>query len=219
MKNIYIYCEGQTEESFVNEILYPYFINIGLFVTPIICTTKRVGTKKYKGGVGDYNTVKKELKMLCRGHKNELVTTMFDYYGMPENTPGINCTTPDIYERINSIEELINSDINEPNCIFNFMVHEFEGILFSKPDSFGMIVDDNVVDRIRNIRDAFPSPEHINNSPETAPSKRIKGLIPDYGKVRQGTIVAKDMGIDIMMEQCRHFREWIGCIISRAERT
>lgn len=178
MKNIYIYCEGQTEESFVNEILYPYFINMGIFVTPIICTTKRTKIKKYKGGVGDYNTVKKELRMLCRSHKNELVTTMFDYYGMPENTPGIDCTTPDVYERINSIEKIINSDINEPNCIFNFMVHE----------------------------------------PETAPSKRIKGLIPDYGKVRHGTIVAKDMGIDIMMEQCRHFREWIVYIISRAKR-
>ena len=26
MKNVYIYCEGPTEESFVNEILYPYFL-------------------------------------------------------------------------------------------------------------------------------------------------------------------------------------------------
>ena len=29
MKNVYIYCEGPTEESFINEILYPYFFNIG----------------------------------------------------------------------------------------------------------------------------------------------------------------------------------------------
>ena len=28
MKNVYIYCEGPTEESFINEILYPYFLNI-----------------------------------------------------------------------------------------------------------------------------------------------------------------------------------------------
>ena len=24
MKNVFIYCEGQTEESFVNIVLYPY---------------------------------------------------------------------------------------------------------------------------------------------------------------------------------------------------
>lgn len=29
MKNVYIYCEGQTEEAFVNEILSPYFIKKG----------------------------------------------------------------------------------------------------------------------------------------------------------------------------------------------
>ena len=64
MKNVYIYCEGQTEESFVNEILYPYFFNIGVVVSPIICTTKKTASKKYKGGVSDYAKIKKELTML-----------------------------------------------------------------------------------------------------------------------------------------------------------
>ena len=32
MKNVYIYCEGLTEESFVNEILYPYFFIFKYFV-------------------------------------------------------------------------------------------------------------------------------------------------------------------------------------------
>ena len=36
MKNVYIYCEGQAEESFINTILYPYFENIGIYVIPII---------------------------------------------------------------------------------------------------------------------------------------------------------------------------------------
>ena len=26
MKTIYIYCEGPTEESFINAVLYPYFL-------------------------------------------------------------------------------------------------------------------------------------------------------------------------------------------------
>ena len=60
MKNIYIYCEGQTEEIFINEVLYPYLFNFGVAVYPIICTTKRTGAKKYKGGVSDYNKIKKE---------------------------------------------------------------------------------------------------------------------------------------------------------------
>lgn len=51
MKMVYIYCEGQTEESFINNVLYPYFFNMEIVVIPIICATKRTATKKYKGGV------------------------------------------------------------------------------------------------------------------------------------------------------------------------
>ena len=212
MKNVYIYCEGPTEESFINEVLYPYFFNIGIAVYPIICTTKRTATKKYKGGVSDYSKIKKELTMLCKQHPNEYVTTMFDYYAMPENTPGIDCTEPDIHERIKQIEQTINADIAQRNCNFHFMLHEFEGILFSKPASFALIADGDVVESVQTIRDSYPTPEHINNSPETAPSKRLEALIPNYAKIKNGTLLSKDMGIDVIMNECPHFKSWIESI-------
>ena len=34
MKTIYIYCEGPTEESFINAVLYPYFLGMGIYVCP-----------------------------------------------------------------------------------------------------------------------------------------------------------------------------------------
>ncbi len=48
MKNVYIYCEGPTEESFINKILYPYFLNIGIAIYPIICTAKHTAGKNIK---------------------------------------------------------------------------------------------------------------------------------------------------------------------------
>lgn len=209
MKNVYIYCEGPTEESFINEVLYPYFFHIGIAVYPIICATKRTTTKKYKGGVSDYGKIKKELTMLCRSHKNEYVTTMFDYYAMPENTPGIDLQDTDIFNRMDRIEAIINEDVGQDNCKFHFMLHEFEGILFSNPESFRIIADAAVVDRIQKIRDSYPTPEHINNSPETAPSKRLEKLIPNYAKIKNGTLLSKNMGIDVILEQCPHFKKWI----------
>lgn len=214
MKNVYIYCEGQTEESFVNEVLYPYFFHRNIFVSPIICSTKRTLTRKYKGGVSDYTKIRKELIILCKSHPKEYLTTMFDYYAMPDNTPGIESKEPDVYERIHKIEGLINDDINQPNCRFHFMLHEFEGILFSNPRSFEIIADEATVQQIQDIRDCYPTPEHINNSPETAPSKRLEKLIPNYAKVLNGTLLSKDMGIDSIMEQCQHFREWVKFIES-----
>ena len=183
MKNVYIYCEGPTEETFINELLYPYFFNIGIVVRPIICTTKKTQLKKYKGGVSDYKKIKNELTILCKSHSNEFITTMIDYYAMPSNTPGIDNQDADILKQIESIEATINADINMRNFSFHFMLHEFEGILFSNPTSFNLITDENTVEKVKTIRDEFPTPEHINNSPETAPSKRLEQLIPGYAKV------------------------------------
>lgn len=134
---------------------------------------------------------------------------MFDYYAMPENTPEIGLHDPDIYERIGKIEAAVNRDIGQANCMFHFMLHEFEGILFSNPESFELIAEADVVNKIREIRDNYPTPEHINNSPETAPSKRLEKLIPNYAKVKNGTLISKDMGIDKILTECPHFREWV----------
>ena len=53
------------------------------------------------------------------------------------------------------------------------------------------------------------TPEHINNSPETAPSKRLEKLIPNYPKVKNGAIISKEIGIDRIMAECKHFTKWI----------
>ena len=85
MKRLYILCEGQTEEDFVRIILCPYLHNVGVIAIPIICTTKRTPTKKYKGGASNFTKIKKELQRLCGEHQNEMVTTMFDLYAFPYN--------------------------------------------------------------------------------------------------------------------------------------
>ena len=209
MKMIYILCEGQTEEAFINEVLCPYFANLMIFINPIICTTKRTTAKKFKGGVSDYNKIKNELVILCKQHKNEIVTTMFDYYAMPSNTPNIACSEVDIYKRMELIEEAINKDIGLSNCFFNLMLHEFKGMLFSSPDAFIKITDQKTVEKIQKIRDEAISPEHINNSPATAPSKRLEALIPNYAKVKNGALLSKNIGIDTLLRECKHFADWV----------
>ena len=213
MKNVFIYCEGQTEESFVNAVLYPYFANMDIYVTPIIHKTKRTPTKSYKGGVIDYKPIKDELRILCK-NPNVFVTTMFDYYGMPNNTPAIDHTDTDLYKRIEYIEQAITNDIGCNNLSFNLLVHEFEGLLFSDTQAFSTIANDKAVEKLQAMRASAETPEHINNSVSTAPSKRIERVISDYTKVRQGIIVAKNIGINKMLSECKHFADWIDRIKS-----
>ena len=65
------------------------------------------------------------------------------------------------------------------------------------------------------------NPELINNSPETAPSKRIIKAIEgdkkthyNYNKPKTGKIVTKYIGIDELRSKCKHFDEWIEKLIS-----
>ena len=202
MKYVYIYCEGQTEESFVNDVLYPYFSRMDIYVTPIIHKTKRTPTKAFKGGVSRYAPIKDELIKLCQD-SNCIVTTMFDYYAMPDDTP----------KRIDFIENAVNEDIGCKNLLFNLVLHEFEALLFSEPQAFEHIANDKVVRQLQAIRNSVDTPEHINNSAATAPSKRIQNVVNGYSKVRQGIIVAKYIGIDKMMSECKHFSAWIDKIV------
>jgi hypothetical protein len=95
------------------------------------------------------------------------------------------------------------------NLFFGLMLHEFEGILFSKPEAFSTIADSNIVEEIIKIRECFLTPEHINNSQETAPSKRLEKLFPNYPKVKNGIIISKQIGIDTLLTECKHFANWI----------
>ena len=136
MKRVYILCEGQTEETFVNAVLSPYFTPQGIYVTPVVLATKRIASGgKHKGGVSSYEKISKDLRLLCRDG-GAYVTSLLDYFALPEDTPGFSVEAPSLYEHIEMIEQAINQDIGKANCHANLLVHEFEGLLFSAPEEF-----------------------------------------------------------------------------------
>ena len=219
MKRLYILCEGQTEEDFISIILGPYLQNVGVIAVPIICATKRTPTRKYKGGVSSFGKIKKELMRLCGEHPNEMVTTMFDLYALPQDTPGIDNALKDVYEKVEHIENAISDDIGNKfgNMVFSLVLHEFEGLLFSDVSAFENIADNEAVAILRNVRAAVPTPEHINDSRETAPSKHVKRAIPNYSKISDGIDVAEQIGINKISTECRHFANWLAKLTSWAK--
>ena len=63
------------------------------------------------------------------------------------------------------------------------MMHEFEALLFSDCEQFGRgIGRPDLAASFQGIRDQFASPEEIDDSPETAPSKRVESLVAGYQK-------------------------------------
>lgn len=209
MKRVRILCEGQTEEKFVNSVLVPYFLPQEIYIEPVILATKRIASGgKYRGGVSSYDKIAKELKLLCHDG-GAYITSLLDYFALPEDTPGLATPATTLYEHIDLIERAINQDIGRPNCHANLLVHEFEGLLFSAPEEFALIADQDAVDTLCAVREEYPNPEEINSSFDTAPSKRILAVIPEYKKVADGSDLSQVIGIDRMMASCPHFAAWI----------
>ncbi len=90
------------------------------------------------------------------------------------------------------------------------MMHEFEGMLFSDCKLFADgIGKPQMATQLMAIRSQFDTPEHINDSPETAPSKRIEALIPSYQKPLFGNLAALEIVLEPIRQACPHFRQWL----------
>ncbi len=204
---LFIYCEGGTEREFCNTLLIPFFKRKGIDAIVSTCTTSNTGGKVHKGGVSKYNKIRDEIRRIHR-NPNLLITTMFDYYAFPKDAPGIATVTD-----VDGLERTIASDIGCDRVIFNLMKYEFEALLFSDVSAFKTQFP-KAYPKLKEIKDRYGCPENINNSPQTAPSKRIYNLIPEYMKANDGIPIAETIGIETMMAECPHFKKWIETIIN-----
>ena len=60
---------------------------------------------------------------------------------------------------------------------------------------------------LMTVRAQFPTPEDINDSPATAPSKRIVAVLPRYRKRIHGPDVAERIGLNAIRAECPRFHD------------
>lgn len=209
VNRIYLLVEGQTEEAFVRELLQPYYARVGLYLVPIIVST----SAGHKGGVVSYAKIKPQLERLCKQDGAAHVSTLFDLYALPNDFPGKSDpaypTMTSGRQKAEFLEAALAHDINQRNFTPNFLVHEYEALLFTQLDAFQTWTDDDaVLQPLRAVRQNA-APEDINDSPHTAPSKRILSVMPGYQKTVHGPLIACDIGLDAIRANCPHFDGWL----------
>ncbi|MFC3450432.1 DUF4276 family protein [Amycolatopsis speibonae] len=88
-RHLHLLLEGQTEETVVNNVLEPYLQDRGWTITKSIVTTKRSTTGPAShGGVSSWAKLDREIRLLLRNTDIHTLTTLFDYYGFPADSPG-----------------------------------------------------------------------------------------------------------------------------------
>jgi len=213
IKRVAVLVEGQTEETFVKEILSEHLSRYNIFPYATRVCTKRVGNcRKYRGGVDSYSKIKTDIQLLSRDSNINAITTMFDFYAFPTDAPGYSSLPiGNGYVQVEYLEDQIKLDINDTRFIPYLMLHEFEAFLFCTPEkiAYSFPNSEEKVELIRSIAQSVESPEEINNSPLTAPSKRILNIFPEYEKPLHGCLTVMEIGLDTIRSQCSHFNQWL----------
>ncbi|HXG64431.1 MAG TPA: DUF4276 family protein [Blastocatellia bacterium] len=211
-----ILVEGQTEETFVRDVLSEHLANHQVYVSVRRVETgrDRKRSRIYRGGMTGYGKARGDIRRWLNEDRTAYLTTMFDLYGLPDDFPNIAAARKlgDAYQKVKLIEEGLETDIQNPRFIAYIQLHEFEGLLFSEIEAIDAVLSSyggSQLKRLQTIRNQFRTPEEINDNEITAPSKRLLKLYPTYDKVTFGVQISKRIGLSIIRRECPHFREWL----------
>ena len=213
-RRVHIICEGQTEEMFVNLILQPHFDAHRIEVLP-----KLLGTTGHQGGNVGYKRVMNDIRRLLAGDPEGWVTTFIDFYGIYADFPGVaeakkRHTARERHDEVvGALYAQLACDLGEEpasRVVPYIQMHEFEGLLFSSPqDMAAGILQPHLWKKFDKILFNFDTPEDINDSFETAPSKRVQHIFRGYQKVLHGSIIARRIGLERIRQACPLFDEWL----------
>jgi hypothetical protein len=202
--------------KFIKRVVAPALRPLKLFLKPETLKT----SQKASGGAISFDRLKFYSRNGLRQKPDAILTTFFDLYGLDTDFPYYQESKklPDIYQRATSIESAMHQAIvAQVGCrpdrfIPHIQPYEFEGLLFSDVDAL-VEVEPNWKDCLRplqQVRAEFDTPEHINNSFETKPSKRLEDILrPKYKKTRHGPLITESIGLHNIEAECVHFKAWL----------
>lgn len=223
-----VHVEGQTELLFVRELLAPHLRDIG-YSTVVARLIGGAWAISARGGIKSWPDARNGIVRHLTNDSSAIASTMVDFYGMPKSGTGAwpgraEALTNSYLGNAELVESAMAADIgNHVSGRFDrrrfipfVMMHEFEAILFSDCSKFGSAIDrPDAVGGLSAIRGSFESPEAINDDINTAPSTRIKQLIPEIEKPLHGNIAAIEIGLDRIRAECLHFSAWLAKLESR----
>jgi hypothetical protein len=206
MIRVCIVCEGPTEVEFVKSCLAPYLLDSQVEAFP---TLLQAPSGRHRGG---RVTVERLVNLISHQyHQSDRITTLVDFYGFQDRgARGRAELEADI---------LAGVERSTRRCDLRFVLpyvqmYEFEGLLFTDTQKFEWVMDgwnDQTKQALEVVAQAFANPEEINNSQETAPSKRIRQIFKGaYSKTEHGPLIAESIGMEAIRSRCPAFNEWVG---------
>ena len=160
----------------MSEVLRDYLIARSVFpISTILVTKYTKGGPRFKGGALGWNQIQRDLKKLLGDTGAVGVTTMIDYYGLPNDVPGMaNRPNGSPHTRVEHVEGAIAARCNDGRFRPYLMLHELEAMLFTDISKWEHRFDDAaaIAGLKSDVRGLLP--EAINETPHGAPSRRLR---------------------------------------------
>jgi hypothetical protein len=218
-RRLHLLVEGQTEEIVVNNVLEPHLRDRGWTVTQSIVATKRPASgASHKGGVSSWAKLERDIKLLLGNTDLHVLTTLFDYYAFPADSPGMS-SRPEgsARRRVEHVEAALSATIDDSRFVPHLILHELETWVFAAADQLGWILPvPGLTERLRSDVHAAGGPELVNDGPDTAPSKRLLRYCDVYSKTNDGPLALADLGIEALRAECPHLDQWLAHLDVRA---
>ena len=218
MARLHLIVEGQTEQAFAAQLLTPHLALNGVYLSkPQLAAHARKRGRVHRGGVLSYLPFRNDVGRRLKEDKSGDVffSTMIDLYALPADFPGMG-TAPsgcDPCRRVKQIEAALAEEVGDPRFVPYVQLHEFEAILLTAPQFFDKFYGDRQkeIAKLMELSATADSPERIDDGENTAPSKRIIALIPEYEgtKPAAGPIIAAAIGLETIRAKCPHFNAWL----------
>lgn len=236
MKFLYIICEGQSEQIFINNLLIPYiyanhYNNFSEYnISAPILRSHKARNQANKGGDVRYARLKNHIEHFITQTQtpNCYVTTFIDFYAIGNDFPSYNNLS--LVNGAVAQAKMLENDLQQIDLhrvIPYIQLHEYETIYFA--DIAGFVATDKKLQPISqlmtNILVSFNNdPEQINNSPTTAPSKCIQGIFANqYLNYKDSKTLYASLysdasycihKINLIRARCSHFDAWVKLLLA-----
>lgn len=206
MIRVCIVCEGPTEVEFVKSCLAPYLRDSQVVAFPSLL---QAPSGNHRGG---RVTVERLVKFISHQyHQADRITTLVDFYGFQDRAVR---NRAELEADILAGAARFTTGYDARFVLPYVQMYEFEGLLFTDPHAFEWVEDgwnDYTKRKLEAVTQEFSSPEEINDSRETAPSRRIERIFEGaYSKTEHGPLIAESIGMDAICAKCPAFSEWVG---------
>lgn len=221
MARLFILVEGETEETFVNEVLAPHLYTLGFqAVGARIMGNARLRAER--GGVRGWPEVKENIVRFLVSDPSVFLTIMVDYYAMPSDPkkggwPGRRQASGLNYaQRADCVEKAIGT--YKPKSERNG-TRDVSSRLSSCMNSRGCF---SATASNSPRASAIPSWHQPSKRFATTSSRRENQRLscdppfrahsktgPGYRKPLYGNLAALEIGLQAMRDECPHFRAWL----------